>query len=185
MSSRAPGTARRRTGPWWRRRWAKAAPGLAVAVLLGVHLLTARVPLRVRWELLQCRWIIAVNDMGWGTEVKARVDRLKRTVPDKRMLAETLVAQGDASLVAEGMALVAEQAFPDGDRLLGRFRDDTRWNYWMTYNNEWHDVCLAVWKHRRGMALSEAEKRLLREEQPLFDIPPAGDGSPSARGEAG
>ncbi|MEL6605106.1 MAG: hypothetical protein AAFP20_17980 [Cyanobacteria bacterium J06614_10] len=106
---------------------------------------------------------VMINDgnMGWDDGVALIVRNLKESEPDKYRLARRLLAQTDGSLVAEGMVIVVEEAFSNGDVLLSQYATDSRWNYWMTNNGEFSKVCLLAWKLRTEKGLSAAERDFL------------------------
>ncbi|MEL6260003.1 MAG: hypothetical protein AAFR12_02970 [Cyanobacteria bacterium J06626_6] len=106
---------------------------------------------------------VMINDgnMGWDDGVALLVRNLKDSEPDKYRLARRLLSQDDGSLVAEGMVIVVEEAFSNGDVLLSQYATDRRWNYWMTDNSEFSKVCLLAWKLRREKVLSAAERDFL------------------------
>lgn len=134
---------------------------VAAAIGFGAYQLTARRPeqRRIDAAFAECRAIIREGEQGWGGEVAGRIGRLKAETSDKHLLASRLLAEPDGSLAAEGMAIVATEGFPGGDRTLAAFAGDTRWNYWLDNNAHWSRLCLAAWKLKRHLPLDGADRR--------------------------
>lgn len=104
---------------------------------------------------------IYAQDNGWGEAVHEIVQNLKRETSDQRKLANILLDQDQGSLVAEGMVIVVNEKFTDGDIILKRYTTDNRWNYWFTYNRDFAKMSLGAWKIKSGKTLSPLERENL------------------------
>ena len=91
--------------------------------------------LRIRFQLWRVENIIKADDMGQSQDVDEIIKDLKNTT-NKRHLSEIMLSQSNGSLVAEGMVVVVEEKFSDGEETLNRYAKDKRWNYWLTYNSD-------------------------------------------------
>ena len=85
--------------------------------------------IRTRLILWHVNLVIAEGSMGWPKPVNRAIERLKDNYSNKRKLANVLLSQRNGTLVAEGMVIVVEEEFPDGEEILTRYLDDERWNY--------------------------------------------------------
>jgi len=143
-------------------RFKKRYFDLATVILVGGLIYFNSESLRIRFQLWRVEAIVRGDDMGWPQEVDEIIKDLKNTT-NKRHLSDILLTQANGSLVAEGMVIVVEEKFPDGEELLKRYRNDKRWNYWLTYNNEFSQVSLSAWKIKMDKPLTSNERKFLSE----------------------
>jgi len=134
---------------------------LASAIFISSLLIFNWESLRIRFELWRAQGIISYQDTGWGGEVEELIGELKSSTSDKRQLAEILLSQSDGSLVAEGMVIVVQERFPDGNEILSRYANDKRWNYWFQYNKDFSRMCLSAWKIKMNKPLTSSERDFL------------------------
>lgn len=121
--------------------------------------------IRTRLILWHVNLVIAEGSMGWPKPVNRAIERLKDNYSNKRKLANVLLSQRNGTLVAEGMVIVVEEEFPDGEEILTRYLDDERWNYFVVYNSTFARVCLLEWKTRTGKQLTPDEKEYYTDWQ--------------------
>ncbi len=97
-------------------------------------------------------------EMGWGDEVEKAFEHLKQCKSDKQHLAEQLLSDSDGTIVALGMDVVVEESFYNGDVLLKKHHGDMRWNYYLASNDEYAKFMLILWKMKREIPLTHAER---------------------------
>lgn len=125
---------------------------IATAVLVGGLICFNWEGLRIRFQLWRVEAIIKEDDMGWTKDVDEIIKDLKKST-NKRHLSEILLSQSNGSLVAEGMVIVFEEKFSDGEEILNRYAKDKRWNYWLTFNNDFSRLSLSAWKIKMNKPL--------------------------------
>jgi hypothetical protein len=116
--------------------------------------------LRIRFQLWRVENIIRADDMGWPQDVDEIIKDLKNTT-NKRHLSEIMLSQSNGSIVAEGMVVVVEEKFSDGEEILSRYTNDKRWNYWLTFNNNFSQLSLLAWKIKMNKSLTVSEEKFL------------------------
>lgn len=124
--------------------------------------------LKIRFQLWRVENIIRTDDMGWPQDVDEIIKDLKNTT-NKRHLSEIMLSQSNGSLVAEGMVIVVEEKFLDGEEILNRYANDKRWNYWLTFNNNFSRVSLLAWKIKMNKSLTVSEEKFLTEWDSTLD----------------
>lgn len=146
-----------------------------ISAILALGLLIARLLFLVMPEIFQLSCIlpatfhvrqmervISNGEMGWDGDVQRIFDHLVACKRDKRALAQTLLSNHDGTIVSLGMDLVVRESFEDGNYLLARLLDDTRWNFNLTHNDEYARFLIAAWKTKRQLALTEEDKETMR-----------------------
>jgi hypothetical protein len=141
---------------------------LATAVLVGGLIGFNWENIKIRFQLWRVEGIIQKDDMGWPRDVDEIIGDLKKST-NKRHLAEILLSQSNGSLVAEGMVIVVEESFPDGDKILSSYAKDKRWNYWLTFNSDFSQVSLSAWKIKMNKPLTVSERKFLQGWQNTLD----------------
>jgi len=141
-------------------RFKKRYFALATVMLVGGLIYFNSESIRIPFQLWRVEAIVHKDDMGWVDEVNEIIKDLKNTT-NKRHLSEILLTHANGSLMAEGMVIVVEEKFPDGEEILKRYSNDKRWNYWLTYNNDFSQVSLLAWKIKMDKPLTSNERKFL------------------------
>jgi hypothetical protein len=78
--------------------------------------------------------VIAAGDQGWGDEASRLLDGVIARTRDRHALAERLLQESDASLVAEGMILAVRSNHPGARTLVQQHLQDHRANWYLSSN---------------------------------------------------
>ncbi len=73
--------------------------------------------------------VIKAGEQGWGVEANRLLDAIVAKSTNRQALAERLMKEPDASLVAEGMILAVRYEHPQARRFLELRLNDSRWNW--------------------------------------------------------
>jgi hypothetical protein len=141
---------------------------ITTVIFIGSLLVLNWESIVIHFQILRVEAIIRADDMGWSDDVKDIIKDLKES-SNKRHLAEILLSQSNGSLVAEGMVVVVEERFSDGDKILNRYAMDKRWNYWLSYNNDFSQASLLAWKIKMNKPLTISERKFLSGWQNILD----------------
>lgn len=106
--------------------------------------------------------------LGWDDGIAELASDLKSNHADKRLLANRLLSNSDASLVAEGMVLLVQEALPNAENILTHYHQDERWNRWQSSNAEFARVCQLALKIKQQNRLTPEEREFLGHWQDVL-----------------
>lgn len=141
-----------------------APPALVLGIMIFHAVMTALGPpcfMPTGYHIDRISALIQGEGMGWGDEVEQAFKHLKQCKPDKKHIAEKLLSDDDGTVVALGMDVVVQESFDRGDLLLRKHHGDMRWNYYLASNDEYSKFMLVLWKMKKDMPLTVAEKEAI------------------------
>lgn len=106
--------------------------------------------------------------LGWDDGVAEIASDLKNHHTDKRLLANRLLSNSDASLVAEGMVLLVQEELPNAENILVHYHRDQRRNRWQSSNAEFARVCQLALKIKQKNTLDPEEREFLSHWQDVL-----------------
>lgn len=115
-----------------------------------------------KFHIARMEWIAYRGEMGWDGEMEEALEKLQTCRKDKKSLADALLTNENETIVSLGMDLVVRESFENGDAILNQYRDDSRVNFNLATNGDYARFLLAVWKTKRGLALTQEDRNVLQ-----------------------
>ncbi len=90
------------------------------------------------------------------------LDKLKANTKNKDYLMKKMIESKDGTIAAEGMIYAYERVTNEDEllKLIAPFKNDKRWNYWVTYNDQLYKVTLVAIKIRSNKELNSEEQAI-------------------------
>lgn len=131
-------------------------------LLTGTFKISLSCYLPTSYYIYDMRKIIRRGEMGWGDNIERIFNFLRECKQDNQSLATRLLSDKDGTIVSLGMDLVVLKSLSNGDTMLSKYHDDTRWNFNMTDNGEYSKLSLARWKIRKNISLTNQDREILK-----------------------
>ncbi|MEK7497950.1 MAG: hypothetical protein AAB656_03455 [Patescibacteria group bacterium] len=102
------------------------------------------------------------DEMGWGNDVSKGIEEMKGKTTNKNLLMNQMINSKNGSIAAEGMIFAYEMQTGEFlENTIKIFKEDDRWNYWLTNNKQLYKITLLADKIRANKPLSKEEKELV------------------------